>query len=245
MAIHDYSIADQNGLSFLSDLNNALAAIVSNNSSATAPTTTVPFMLWADTTANILKQRNATNDGWINVIALGATALEKANNLSDVANAVTAFNNIKQVATETVTGVVEKATTAEAQAGTAGKYPDAAGVHSAIHAITVFSTLQKDDISIPSFEVSGATLITTQAITVSVVGVQVTFALGAGVTLPTLASHSDYKIYATATALTAQLWDTAAPANSTLIGGFHAYHTGATINPHSIWDLRFRPSCSP
>lgn len=51
--------------------------------------------------------------------------LEKTANLSDVASAVTAFTNIKQAATEVATGVVEKATLAELQAGTADKYPDA------------------------------------------------------------------------------------------------------------------------
>jgi hypothetical protein len=40
-----------------------------------------------------------------------------ANNLSDVASASTAFSNIKQAATESATGVVELATTAEAAAG--------------------------------------------------------------------------------------------------------------------------------
>ncbi len=41
-----------------------------------------------------------------------------ANNLSDVASAATAFTNIKQAATEGATGVVELATTAEADTGT-------------------------------------------------------------------------------------------------------------------------------
>lgn len=42
----------------------------------------------------------------------------RANNLSDVASAATAFSNIKQAATTSATGVVEVATSAEAQAGT-------------------------------------------------------------------------------------------------------------------------------
>ena len=41
-----------------------------------------------------------------------------ANNLSDVANAATAFGNIKQAATSSATGVVELATDAEAETGT-------------------------------------------------------------------------------------------------------------------------------
>lgn len=42
---------------------------------------------------------------------------QRSNNLSDVANASTAFSNIKQPASETATGVVELATTVEAQLG--------------------------------------------------------------------------------------------------------------------------------
>lgn len=56
-------------------------------------------------------------------------ALFKANNLSDVASASAAFNNIKQKATETSTGVVEEATAAEMTAGTDGKFPDCATVN--------------------------------------------------------------------------------------------------------------------
>lgn len=43
-------------------------------------------------------------------------ALLASNNLSDVSNAATAFNNIKQSATDTATGVVELATQAETEA---------------------------------------------------------------------------------------------------------------------------------
>lgn len=42
----------------------------------------------------------------------------EANNLSDVGNAATAFGNIKQAATESATGVLEKATTSEVVTGT-------------------------------------------------------------------------------------------------------------------------------
>jgi hypothetical protein len=45
-------------------------------------------------------------------------AAQKASNLSDLANAATAFGNIKQVATSSATGVVELATDAEAITGT-------------------------------------------------------------------------------------------------------------------------------
>lgn len=68
MATHDYIVSNASGAAVRQDLNNALAAIVSNNSSATAPPTTYAYQWWADTTAGQLKIRNATNDGW-NVIS--------------------------------------------------------------------------------------------------------------------------------------------------------------------------------
>lgn len=60
-----------------------------------------------------------------------------ANNLTDVADAATAFGNIKQAASETVTGVVELATTAEATTGTdTTRAVTPAGVAAAIAAIS-------------------------------------------------------------------------------------------------------------
>jgi hypothetical protein len=70
MAIHDYNIANQSFPATRSDINNALAAAVSNNSSATAPTTTTAYMFWADTANDVLKQRNAADNAWINVLTL-------------------------------------------------------------------------------------------------------------------------------------------------------------------------------
>ena len=76
MATHDYVIANQGFPAFRSDLNNALAAIVSNNSSATEPTTMFAHMIWVDTAADpsILKIRNADNDAWITIGTINQTA---------------------------------------------------------------------------------------------------------------------------------------------------------------------------
>jgi hypothetical protein len=67
MAQHDYIIANQSGLAFRQDLNNALAAIVSQNSGAAEPSTTYAYQPWADTTTGLLKIRNAANNAWITV----------------------------------------------------------------------------------------------------------------------------------------------------------------------------------
>lgn len=67
MPIHDYNIANQTFPATRSDINDVLGAIVTNNSNASAPTTTFAYMWWYDTTNNILKQRNGANNAWINI----------------------------------------------------------------------------------------------------------------------------------------------------------------------------------
>jgi hypothetical protein len=75
VATHDYVIANGTGSAVRSDLNNALAAIVSNNSSSTEPATTYAFQWWADTTAGTLKLRNSANSAWVTIGTLASTNL--------------------------------------------------------------------------------------------------------------------------------------------------------------------------
>ena len=66
----DYSIANQSGANFRSELNTILAAIVSHNSGSTEPSgTKYAYMPWFDTgsTPPVYKIRNAANNGWITV----------------------------------------------------------------------------------------------------------------------------------------------------------------------------------
>jgi hypothetical protein len=67
MAQHDYVIANQSGAAFRADLNNGLAAIVSQNSGSSQPSTTYAYQWWADTTTGLLKIRNAANNAWITI----------------------------------------------------------------------------------------------------------------------------------------------------------------------------------
>ena len=73
MATHDYVIDNSTGANVRADINNALAAIVSNNSSSSEPSTKYAYMWWADTTTGILKIRNSANDGWIELLQLDGT----------------------------------------------------------------------------------------------------------------------------------------------------------------------------
>ena len=75
MATHDYVLANQDGASFRSDLNNALAAVVSNNSSSTEPSTTYAYQWWADTNTGLLKIRNSADSAWVTVGTLASANL--------------------------------------------------------------------------------------------------------------------------------------------------------------------------
>jgi len=95
MANHDYVIDNQSAPAFRTDLNNALSAIVSNNSGATAPATTYANMTWYDTATNQIKKRNEANSAWIVLGTIDETA-----------------------GTFTVSGVPDIATQLEAEEGT-------------------------------------------------------------------------------------------------------------------------------
>jgi hypothetical protein len=82
MAQHDYVISNGSGSAVRSDLNNALAAIVSINSGASEPGTTYSYQLWADTTAGVLKFRNGANNAWITLRELDGTLVIEAGTVS-------------------------------------------------------------------------------------------------------------------------------------------------------------------
>ena len=65
MAQHDMYLDNAKGAAFRADLNNALAALVSNNAGPAAPNPAFANMLWYDTSADQLKIRNEANDAWI------------------------------------------------------------------------------------------------------------------------------------------------------------------------------------
>lgn len=73
MAQHDYVIANDTAAQVRADINNALAAIVSQNSGATEPSTTYAYQFWYDTANNILKMRNSADDAWISTFEFDQT----------------------------------------------------------------------------------------------------------------------------------------------------------------------------
>ena len=79
MSQHDYVIDNATGVGVRGDINNALAALVSNNSGATEPATPYAYMFWVDTSVGQLKVRNGSNTGWI---ALGDITLANLGHLT-------------------------------------------------------------------------------------------------------------------------------------------------------------------
>jgi hypothetical protein len=84
MAEHSYTIANDTGANVRANINNALSAIVSNNSKATEPSTTYAYMWWADTGNDLLKQRNAADSAWISILTLSTGVPSAGGGISNV-----------------------------------------------------------------------------------------------------------------------------------------------------------------
>tara|TARA_R100001224_G_scaffold75733_1_gene46726 strand:- start:7 stop:1209 length:1203 start_codon:yes stop_codon:yes gene_type:complete len=81
MATHDYVIDNSTGANVRADINNVLAAIVSNNSASSEPSTKYAYQWWADTNDGVLKIRNSANNAWITLLQLdGTLTLEDGSN---------------------------------------------------------------------------------------------------------------------------------------------------------------------
>ena len=78
MAQADGTIQNDTGANVRSDLNNNFAACFTNNSGASAPSTTYSYMWWADTANGLLKLRNGGNTDWVTVGSLTTTNLALA-----------------------------------------------------------------------------------------------------------------------------------------------------------------------
>jgi len=253
MPQHDYNIADQAGASFLVELNQSLAAIVSQNSGATEPTTTFAYQWWADTASGILKMRNSANSVWVSILNIASgqtvsgTFKDDIFTLQDNADATKqALFQLSLIDTGTV-----RTYSLPNKSGTLATIDDLASAG-------VFGLFRKADPSIAAFTKTGAFTVSTASILyVEVNGVLKTIASATAVTMPASpTAGTDYAIWAkTDGTLEATTNHTSPPtANARKVGGFHyapGGHSGVSgggnstpqINQYSIWDLKFRPAC--
>jgi len=85
MAQADGVVANGTGSAVRSDINNQYAALWSNHSGSTEPSSgKVAYQFWADTNTNILKIRNSANNAWINLFTLaGGIDVDAASNFNE------------------------------------------------------------------------------------------------------------------------------------------------------------------
>ena len=254
MSQHDFTIDNQGFPAFRSDLNNALQALGSTSSGASAPSSPFANQLWYDTTNNILKIRNEDNDAWISILTLNQTTdvLQSVSGLvigTDVQaydanlNAFLAVFNLP-----TVDGISGQALVTNA-AGT---------LSFATILSSIYGLFRKADPTIVAWSKTGNfTVSTATTLYIDVNGSLKTIASGTAVTMPTATTGTDYAIWAkTDGTLEATSNHTSPPtANARKVGGFHyaaggnasaqsGGNTTAQINEYSFWDLKFRPSCN-
>ncbi|MDP3322635.1 MAG: hypothetical protein Q8S71_03710 [Hydrogenophaga sp.] len=243
MAQSDMQVADQDGASFLVDINSHLAAIVSNYSGATEPATMTAFQWWADTSSGLMKQRNAANNAWVNkgLIANAQFGVEGGTFTGDISVPDEAYgagwNGSLEVPTKNA--IYDKIET--------------------IGALVVDGFFYKKDTNAVAFTKTAAGTISIKALTqIYVAGTLVSFATDTAITMPTLTAGTDYAIYActdgTIRADASFSFPTGYTAlNSRKIGGFHyapggnaaaraGGDTTPAINEYSIWDLKFKPA---
>lgn len=147
MATHDYVIDNQSAPAFRSDLNSALQAIVTQNSNATAPTTTYANMIWYDTANNQLKKRNEANSAWVTLGTIDeATGTFLPNALASQAQAETGTDNTTLVSplrvSQAIAALAPAPTTATVLAATAGATVGAVGTYALLLLITPVNASQ-------------------------------------------------------------------------------------------------------
>jgi len=128
MAQSDMNIANQGFPAFRSDLNSALAALVSNSSGATEPSTTFAHQFWVDTAVDpsVLKQRNADNDAWVTIGSINQTTdtfnLAIAQGGTGSATAATAKVALEVVSGSTGSAIIPSGTEAQRDGSPAAGY---------------------------------------------------------------------------------------------------------------------------
>jgi len=75
MVQRNYDIPTANGITFRQDIDGTFKAAVTQNSGPLQPSSRYPFMVWADTTSGLLKQRNENNSAWIDIGPMNQPAL--------------------------------------------------------------------------------------------------------------------------------------------------------------------------
>ena len=180
MATHDYVLANQDGASFRSDLNNALAAVVSNNSSSTEPSTTYAYQWWADTNTGLLKIRNSADSAWVTVGTLASANL-------GLLTSTSAASIYLALAGGTVTGALE--------IGTAGSLVfEGATANDFETTLAVTDPTADRTLTLPDATSTLAGLAITQSFTKAQRGTITSFSSSSGTATPDFAAANNFSI---------------------------------------------------
>ncbi len=243
MAQNDFEIANQGFPAFRADLNSALQSLATLSSGATAPIVPFNYQLWYDTANDILKIRNAANDGWIDVFTFD----QVTGDVTFPALGVTYDNTSSGLTADTVQAAIDEIKTA---------------IDGLLSKGIFYKTLTRQ---VAWTKTGNTTATTSTELFVEVDGSVKTIASGTTITMPALSAGTDYAIWCSpAGVLEADASFTVAPtADGRLVGGFHyapggnatisatgdwTAHTGGNttpqINEYSFWDLLWKPSAS-
>lgn len=222
MPQHDYDLANQAGAAFRADLNSALAAIASQNSGATAPNPAFAYQMWADTTTGILKQRNAANSAWIDLLSLTGSVTGAGRSLIQAADTA---------AQRTTLGIDEDGLFFKADPAAVAFTKTGAGTAS----IKAGTKIWRRDGAVQTF--ASDTTITMPTLTA---GTDYAIYVCNDASIRADASFTAPSGYTTANARKIGGFHYAPGENAT---GTSGGNTTPAINAYSLWDLKFRPSC--
>lgn len=120
MSQHDYNVANAPGATVRADINSLAGAIASLNSGTAEPSVTFAYMLWADTTNNLLKMRNTTNTAWITLATISGSTFTFSSSLFNLASSGSWFGTNARIVQIDTSGVTEIGASLDF-------HPDAAG----------------------------------------------------------------------------------------------------------------------
>lgn len=180
MAQADGVIANGTGSAVRSDLNGQLAALFTNHSGSTEPSTTYAFQWWIDTNTTTLKIRDSSNSSWITVGDYSATNLGLVTSSS-------ASSTYLAKAGGTVTGALE--------IGTAGSLVfEGATADGFETTLAVTDPTADRTATLPDATTTLAGLAVTQTFTKAQRGSITSFSSSSGTATPNFASSNNFSI---------------------------------------------------
>jgi hypothetical protein len=168
MAQSNYNIPNDSAPAVRAQLNAVFQSIASNNSGTAAPATTFAHQWWYDSTANILKQRNAADSAWIDIGTFdqGAGTFSPAGvaqltqgQAEDPASTVfgqVSGQRLAQASAGAITGAITEAITdlAEGAAGAPRVVPEALSIYfggTSSGSITIIDLDDVDYLLVPAY----------------------------------------------------------------------------------------------